>query len=445
MRAVLRGAAIEGQLALRSRAAQGFGDRMADHAFRFDGQAQKLVFGATRRGVDGAQGQLSAGEGTGFVEGDDPGLCQAFDADRVAQQDALFGGLPACQGISQRHGQSDRAGAGCHQNAQGTENGTIGRHADPEVARQRGQGDHQHDGQQPAHEAFGGFRERGSCAKEFQHAQAQQIDPALALDGGHAQGQRALQVDGAGQHSVAHVGRGGQGFSRHERTVQRAGAGDDFAIDGNTLVGAHQGSVAHLYFVKPADARLGAGFIDQGDDLGCQLLERVDGKPALLPGMDLDQAASQQEGDQHGGRIHVDQGPAFEQLPERDQHGTEYAQGYECVHAGQAGAQRAAGGAVEVQAGIADHGQPEGEDSPGNAQRLASFQLIGVEIQHPGTQHAPHAEHHGDQQLHADARRLARQRAVIGALQRGEFVAQRFGAGEDLGEIDAVRIPGQQG
>ena len=248
--------------------------RMGAAAFHSSGNGQQtcLVYDD---GDDVGHPGLANGQGAGLVEGDGREHAQIFQVRAALDQHAAARGAGDAGQHRRGGGDGQRARGSRHQHRHGAVKG----YGEGET-KQRRQHDEQPDSYQHGRhkntleavsKSLGGRFLRLRLGHHFHHARQRALPRQL----GHLDDQRALAVDGSGEHLVARLFLHRHGFAGDWRLVHRRGARRHLAVGGDALPGFDDHPVAALQGFDPHFDLRTVPLHDGG--LGRQFRQRLDG------------------------------------------------------------------------------------------------------------------------------------------------------------------------
>ncbi len=247
---------------------------------------------------------LAAGDGAGFIQGNNLHLSGLFQRDGGFEQDAVFGTHPIAHHNRHRGRQTQGAGAGNHQNRNASGQGKAELHAtsQPDHRGHHGDGDHSRY-KDPCHTVCNLGNGRLGCRRIADHFDNLRKGRILPHSGGTAT-DVPLLIGGGGRNGIplclVHrdtlAGEGG--FIHCSVTV------NNHTVHRDILARAHHKDIAALQ-LRDGNFML-FPLLPENGSLGGQLHQPLQGIGGLALGAGLQQLAHGDEGENHGGRFKIE-------------------------------------------------------------------------------------------------------------------------------------------
>ena len=401
-------------------------------AFDRGGGGEDVVAGVAGQEGDVAQGGRAAGERAGLVEDDRIDGGEALDRLGGAEEHAQLGGAPAARHDGGGGGEAERAGAGDDEHRDGVERreGEGGRRPHGQPEQEGGGGDDQHGGHEDAGDAVGEGLHGGlgGLGRLDEGDDAGEHGVGADLCGAHAEGAGA--VDRRAEDLRAGGLVDGHALAREHRLIDRAGAGQDDAVDGDLVAGADEHDVAGADLIDGHVHRLGVlAVAQQMGGLGPEVEQAADGGRGAPLGARLQVAAERDEADDDEGGLVEDgaveagavEGAGRERRGDAVGHGGRRADGDEHVHVGAAVPHDVRRGAEDATPAPAVDGRRDAEENQEEDVRVPVEAGGAVDLH--GEEDGP-AEREGEQGVGQEAAAF-----VVAAPLAGFGCGRRLGLG----------------
>ncbi len=328
--------------------------------------------------------QPALGEGAGLVKDHQPGPGEVLQSIAALDEDLLAGGAADRGAHRQRRRETEGARAADDQQRHRVLD-RVGR-VEPCPDHHRGQGQGQHDGDEPPRDPVRQQHHRRAPLGALLDQPHQAADPGVLAGRPHLDQETRREVHSARVHRVAGCDLLGQRLAGEQRAVQRRGAFDHYPVGGDRVPGSYldhrtrrQGLERHLSHSCSLD-QPGGRRRQREHQLGrARRLE-------LLAA--LEETAHQQKEDQRRHRFEVDLARAAHRVDRALDEAGQDADGDWQVHVEAAGAQSAPRAAVEDRRAPHDRGQGETEADPAEKGAVLVGDAVEVAaVKREGDQH----------------------------------------------------------